>query len=329
MAITSGFFDSENGDRTYDANQMSNYFDGIVSNGVYENVGDRYLVTAGSGMTVNVGSGRAIILCRWVKNDDTAELSLDPADSTYNRIDAVCLRLDMTARDISLLIKKGTPAASPVMPEITRNDTVYELFLASVMIPRGSTRPSSVTDLRPSTYCGWVTGVIKQVDTSDLFLQWQAAYEQQFAAFDRYMQEKEQAFNAWFVTLTQQLKVEAGITKYDSWWDIGGGSSVAPCPADYQPSDILIVFEDGKFLIEDTDYRITTSPLYPNRPVVKLLGAAVPVNGARIGFLILRSIIGQAVITGSLPTMSVVTNRPMIAGSFVQFGSETEPESES
>ena len=59
MAITSGFFDSVSGDRTYDADQMSTYFEGLISDGVYENVGDRFAVTsANSGMNINVGAGR-------------------------------------------------------------------------------------------------------------------------------------------------------------------------------------------------------------------------------------------------------------------------------
>ena len=66
MAITYGYFNSVNGDRTYNADQMSEYFDGLVSNGVYESVGGALQVTAGSGMTVNVASGRGIINCKWL-----------------------------------------------------------------------------------------------------------------------------------------------------------------------------------------------------------------------------------------------------------------------
>ena len=316
MAVTSGFFDSVSGDRTYDAEQMSNYFDGLVSNGVYENVGDRYLVTAGSGLTVNVGSGRAIILCRWVKNDDTATLSLDPADATKDRIDAVCLRLDLTARSISLVIKKGTAAASPVMPAITRNENVYELYLASVLIPRGGTSPSSITDLRPSTYCGWVTGLIQQVDTSDLFLQWQQAYDAQYEQFNLFMQQKELEFNAWFSTLTQQLKVEAGLQKFDSVSVVGRGTDFVPCPEYYQDgTDILIVFKNGAFLNEDTDYHIKHYPAYPN--VVEFTSSLT--SQSRIDFLILRPVIGQSVITGGIPNVDVVLRRPMTAGSLIEF----------
>ena len=174
MAITSGFFDSVNGDRTYDADQMSNYFDGLVSNGVYESIGDRFLVrSANNGMGITVGTGRAIIQSRWVKNDATATLTLDPSDVQLNRVDAVVLRLDTNARDISLVIKKGTAVSgTPTIPAITRNESVYELYIAAVYVSKGATQPTSITDLRPSSYCGWVTGVVQQVDTSDLFNQW-------------------------------------------------------------------------------------------------------------------------------------------------------------
>ena len=68
MSITFGFFNSSNGDRKYNADQMSEYFDGLVSNGVYENVGGALQVLASQNMEVNVQTGRAIINSKWVKN---------------------------------------------------------------------------------------------------------------------------------------------------------------------------------------------------------------------------------------------------------------------
>ena len=62
MSVTCGFFNSSNGDRKYNADQMSSYFEGLVSDGVYENVGDALIVKAGDGMQVIVGEGRAITL---------------------------------------------------------------------------------------------------------------------------------------------------------------------------------------------------------------------------------------------------------------------------
>ena len=44
MAISSGFYNSVNGDRTYDADQFGSLFDGIIAPGVFPNVGDKFRV---------------------------------------------------------------------------------------------------------------------------------------------------------------------------------------------------------------------------------------------------------------------------------------------
>lgn len=54
MAVTYGFFNSVNGDRKYNADQMSSYFDGLVTDGVYEKIGDALIVKAGTGMQVSI-----------------------------------------------------------------------------------------------------------------------------------------------------------------------------------------------------------------------------------------------------------------------------------
>ena len=50
MAFTCGFFNSENGDRKYNAEQMSAIFDGIIADGVFTTIGDHLAVSAGTGM---------------------------------------------------------------------------------------------------------------------------------------------------------------------------------------------------------------------------------------------------------------------------------------
>lgn len=299
MAITSGFFDSVSGDRTYDADQMSTYFEGLISDGVYENVGDRFAVTtANNGMNINVGSGRAIIQSHWVKNDATTVLTLDPADVQLNRVDAIVLRLDTSAREISLTVKKGTAVSgTPTMPTITRSGTVYELYIAAVLVNKNATQPTSITDLRPSSYCGWVTGIIQQVDTSDLFTQWQTAYQTYYdtmtAEFDAYMQSKMDAFNSWFATLTGQLKVETNITKFQnivklttmdvvmSWAEIG----IEEFDAD---TDVLLVFVNGVFFGEGNEYTISAN------------GKMIDFNqkmaiGDEVTFVVLKNVIGGTV----------------------------------
>lgn len=296
MAITSGFFDSVDGDRLYDADQMSTYFEGLISDGVYENVGDKFLVSAASGLSVAVASGRAIIKSHWIKNDADTVLTLDAADIQNPRIDAIALKLDAEARSISLVVKKGTPAEMPVIPDITRNDTVYEIYIASVLVGKNASQVTAITDLRPSSYCGWVTGIVKQVDTSQLFLQWQAAYERQFAAFDAYITAKQAAFDAWFSTLTSQLTVDTTITKYtNSVWTGEGDNGAFVGIAEYNKNtDVLIVYVNGLYLAEGVDYDVVTLPMLGDG--IKLEDGRIFHQNDRVDFVVFKSIPGGEVI---------------------------------
>ena len=58
MAWTSGFFNSVNGDRLYNADQMSRIFEGLITDGVYESVANKLAVQPNSGMTIQIATGR-------------------------------------------------------------------------------------------------------------------------------------------------------------------------------------------------------------------------------------------------------------------------------
>lgn len=323
MAITYGFFDSVNGDRTYDADQMSTYFEGLISDGVYENVGDRFAVTtANNGMNINVGSGRAIIQSHWIKNDATTVLTLDPSDVQLNRVDAIVLQLNTTNREITLTIKKGTAVSgTPTMPAITRTDTVYELYLAAVLVSKNATQPTSITDLRPSSYCGWVTGIVQQVDTSDLFTQWQTAYEAQFAAFDAYISAKQAAFDSWFSSLTKSLTVDTSIEKYQNVVTISSNTFYVPIGIEEfdQSTDILFVYVDGVFFVEGKDYEISGDGQYI-QSATRTFRA-----GSDVAFIVLKNIIGADVVTAGVSTINLTGTSDSVIG--VAETTETEEES--
>ena len=314
MAITSGFFDSIDGDRKYNAEQMSNYFDGLISNGIYENIGDRFVVTARTDgfLGVNVGTGRAIINCHWIKNDATVSLTLDPSDIQYPRIDAIVLRLDKreSGRNINIVVKTGVPSLSPSVPSLTRNDNVYELMLAAVTVGKnaGTIVQSNISDRRSSSLCGWVTGVIKQVDTSDLFLQWQSAYESYYeqatSDFDDYMEVKKREFEAWFTSLTKTLNVDMQLTKYQRTVYTNGITQIVSVgiPEYDSENDILFAFIGGVLLVEDDEYTITGTGE----------NAWIVLNQEIIGentvtFIVLKNVIGKSVMTAGEVTAQILT----------------------
>ena len=90
--ITSGFFNSINHDRVYNAEEMSNYFEGLVTSGIYEMIGGAFEVTAAETtekLAVNVATGRAMIDCRWVRSDSVLSITLDNSDLQLDRIDSI------------------------------------------------------------------------------------------------------------------------------------------------------------------------------------------------------------------------------------------------
>lgn len=215
MAQSSGFFlsmndASGNPDRVYLADQFADYFASFISNGVYADTMNELQVVAlaSPDMKVNVSSGKAFTNGYWYKNDSSYELQIDIADGVAPRIDSIVVRLDYSERDTYVAVKKGTPSASPSVPALQRDADAYELQLATINISAGATSisQSMITDTRPDEdVCGWVTGVIDQIDTTNLFAQFQAAFDEAYAGFENQLEASELEFNDWFQSIKDTL----------------------------------------------------------------------------------------------------------------------------
>lgn len=255
MAITSGFFNSVDGDRLYNAEQMSHYFEGLITDGVYESIGDKLQVTVGEDFTVNVGTGRAMIDCHWMKNDAAYNIPIPAADVQYNRVDAIVVKLDTVAREMSLELISGELSTSMILPVIENQSTVKYLILAYVQVESGMTtiRQGHIVDKRGSAKCPYVTGLIKQVDTSQLFAQYQDACETFYTNMETYFAEKQAQFDSWFGSLTTTLGVNTELHKYQfvcEFEDWGGVDSAPLGIPEYEDGDILLVHVNGVMLTE-------------------------------------------------------------------------------
>ena len=314
MAISYGFFNSINHDRTYNADQMSEYFDGLVSNGVYESVGSAMQVTAGEGLAVNVQSGRAIIDCKWIKNDAAQAITLTTAHVLMPRYTAIVIRLDRASRSISIVAKDGTPASDPEKPSMTDDGQITELCLAYVYVGANASTitQANITDMRSSDLCGWVTGVVQQVDTSQLFAQYQAAFEQNYAQQLAWQQNIQTQFDAWFAALTQQLSVNTFIQKFALRTVLSSGSetpiSVIIENYGYSDGDIIEVYINGLYASEGVDYTLTMSGSTPViTPVATEAGTVVNINvyKSRIGWIALETSAGALVVTNDDSEISI------------------------
>jgi hypothetical protein len=161
MAVTYGFYNSVAGDRTYNAEQFSAIFDGIITDGVFEAIGDGLVVTDGSGMNVIVGEGKAWFNHTWTVNDAALTLLLADSDLVLSRIDAVVLEVNASnaVRANTIKVLTGTPASSPVEPTLTNTSEIHQHPLAYIAVGAGVSEilPANITDLIGTYLCPFVT----------------------------------------------------------------------------------------------------------------------------------------------------------------------------
>ena len=185
MPWTSGFFNSVNGDRAYNADQMSAIFKGLITDGVYASVDNKLAVQPNSGMTVQIATGRGWFDRRWVENDSEYLQTLEASDVLLNRYCAVCVRVDSTdsSRTAAPYFKYSAFATTPVKPTMERTETVKEYCLAYIYIKAGATviTAADIEDTRADeSLCGWVTGLIEQLNSATLFSQFTAIFNDWF-----------------------------------------------------------------------------------------------------------------------------------------------------
>ena len=160
---------------TYDADDASGFLSTRLS-GVYS-ADEDFAVTANGGLTVTVSAGQA-----WVRParfrgrsiilEQPETVTLTAADAVRSRIDRLVLRYDAAAKKTSLTVLTGTPdSASPTAPEITRTALVYDLCLADIRRPAGSTEVTAadITDTRADeAVCGVMRDSVTGIPTAQL-----------------------------------------------------------------------------------------------------------------------------------------------------------------
>lgn len=151
----------------------------LVPNGVYD--GDLH-VYAGSGMQVSIREGRAWIDGGFYYSDGIKTFSVPTAHATLSRIDTIVLRQTLSIGEIKTYYVQGTPDSSPVAPNITRNNDIYELKLAELKLPAGASSITNamITDTRyDKSVCG-ITSGFEGLDVEALTEQAQEQFDQWF-----------------------------------------------------------------------------------------------------------------------------------------------------
>ena len=197
------FFNDVDDDRIYFAEDFARHLAAFFTNGIFNN-GCKVL-GENDDMSVNVSKGSANINGYRYDNDAIKVLNIDNADGVLNRIDNIVIRWNLTDRTITAQVIKGTFAANPVAPALVRTSTTYDLRIAKISVPAGTTTITAdlITDTRFITSdCGDVISTVQTPDTEGLFTQIQAIFTNTIA-------DMNSTFEEWFNKIKNQLDEDA------------------------------------------------------------------------------------------------------------------------
>lgn len=218
MALTSGFFNSVDHDRKYNANHIGRMFDGIITDGIFKTIGTGMVVTADMGNRLNIGIGRAWFNHTWSLNDAIEPIFIDPAEELMDRIDAVVLEVNTSdaIRANSYKVIKGTPATSPVKPTLTHTLAVNQYALAYVTVYcqassnySGVISQSAIENAVGTEETPWSSALVETIPADTIMQQWKTELDEFIASREadmlQYTTQQKEAFETWFESLETEL----------------------------------------------------------------------------------------------------------------------------
>lgn len=223
MSVSSGFFNSLNGDRKYNAAQMSAIFDGLIIDGVFASIGTAFAVKAAGGLTVNVGVGKAWFDHTWTVNDSILPMTAPEAEVLLDRIDAVVLEVNGTesVRENTIKFVKGNPSSAPSRPTLTNEGNVHQYPLCYIYRKYGTAviNQADVTPMVGTESTPFVTGILQTISLDELLGKWQDELDRFTDArskeVDDWIAQEESDFTAWFNKMKADLQQEQ--TVLDQW----------------------------------------------------------------------------------------------------------------
>lgn len=223
MSVSSGFFNSLNGDRKYNAAQMSAIFDGLIIDGVFASIGTAFAVKAAGGLTVNVGVGKAWFDHTWTVNDSILPMTAPEAEVLLDRIDAVVLEVNgmESVRENTIKFVKGNPSSAPSRPTLTNEGNVHQYPLCYIYRKYGTAviNQADITPMVGTESTPFVTGILQTVSLDELLGKWQDELDRFTDArsqeVDDWIAKEESDFTTWFDKMKADLQQEQ--TVLDQW----------------------------------------------------------------------------------------------------------------
>ena len=214
MAFTYGFYNALDHDRLYDAKEMSRIFDGLITDGIYAEVGNKFIVRASSeANSVIIGSGRAWFNYTWNYNDSDMILTGPAPHAVYNRWDAIVIDVqsDDSHRENSIQWITGTASASPTKPSLihTADHNQYPLAYIYRYANTTSITAGNISSTVGKSECPYCSGLL--VDTKNI-----APVEENDTASRQYNQGEYILWHSELYRVTTTILINAIIIAYPS-----------------------------------------------------------------------------------------------------------------
>ena len=149
-----------------------------------------------------------------VLNTENVVIAVPVADGALDRIDRIVLRFDKAMNRSDLLLLTGSLASSPVAPEISRTELVYDLALYDIRVPAASVNiqiGDITSNLLDETLCGLMRDGVTGIPTAQL--------QQQVAELMDVLQAQADA-------MIEELRDEIAAVKDGSAWLLKSGDVV-------------------------------------------------------------------------------------------------------
>lgn len=222
-SVSCGFFNSfvtDGGepDRLYNAEDMSSIFDGLINDGVFASIGDKLIVTANSGNTVQVGTGKCWFNHTWTLNDAPLLIECEDAPTNMTRIDAIVVEINANdeVRDNFIKFKIGTPSSyNPTKPALEKGERLNEYALCYITRKPGAKEiiQSDIENAVGTAETPFVTGIVQVTSLDELLGQWTDQLNRYVAAgkddIDNFIKKETIDYNDWYDDMRQLMSEAA------------------------------------------------------------------------------------------------------------------------
>ena len=259
MAFSYGFFNAQNLDRVYTAEDFTAYLSSLICNGILDTYRQCFAPTI-KNLAITFGTGKAWINGHYLISDTLHTVDCASyVDESLDRYVVIALFCDLSTRTCGLRIQPGIAATEPVIPSFTNNNVTTYLTLAAVRLRAGATELTAedVIDYREDEskcgYCKCILGKCRVTEMLSKMAENQASLEE--------LQKRLDAMNSQISEL--QTKVD----------DLIGGDILKS--GQCGENVYYILYANAKLLLRGTGatyaYETGTSPFFENTDIKQLV----------------------------------------------------------